>query len=96
MNIKKIVEKVVDSAQAAKALAEMALGGYDSTKVAHEVFEARMLACRACPKHSPLLNQCSVCGCFLNIKARLLYDPVATSRHPEKEKQLTVCPEGKW
>lgn len=86
----------MDSLQAGKALTQLAMGGYDSTKVENTVFEARMKICRACPKFSPMFTQCGVCKCFLNIKARLVYDPVETDKHPTKQKQETKCPLGNW
>jgi len=53
-----------------------------------------MAACKKCPHYRKALNQCGVCGCFLSIKARLLYDAVAEERTGEKQK--TKCPEGLW
>lgn len=93
--IHKALAKVKEKAQAIKALAQLALGGYDSTTVDEPTYESRMQTCRNCPQFGGL-NQCGVCGCFMNIKARLLFDPVETDKHPDKEKQLTKCPIGNW
>lgn len=91
----KALAKVRDKVQVLKALAQLALGGYDSTQVDEQVYNERMSTCRSCPKFGGL-NQCGVCGCFMNIKARLMYDPVETDKHPDNEKQLTKCPLGNW
>jgi hypothetical protein len=88
------LEKAYEIATAASGLAKLAAGGYDRTQVDADTFAARMSACKKCPHYRKALNQCGVCGCFLSIKARLLYDAVAEERTGEKQK--TKCPEGLW
>ena len=40
-----------------------------------------MAICKACPKYRAPTRQCSVCGCFVDIKSTM----------PNQ-----YCPEGKW
>jgi len=79
---------------AAKALAGLAIGQYDTTQVPAEVFAQRIAQCKNCPKYNSILGTCNVCGCLMSLKARLEFDPVETSIKGEKTK--TVCPESLW
>lgn len=88
------LEKAKELATAAVGLAKLAAGGYDAMQVPTAQYEQRIAKCKACPNYKPLLNQCGVCGCFLAIKARLEFDPVAQERTGEKTK--TSCPKGHW
>lgn len=89
-----IVRKAKELGTASIGLAKLAIGKYDATQVSDAIYEARVSKCKDCPHHNSTLNQCGVCGCFLAIKARLMYDPVVQERTGEKTE--TTCPEGKW
>ena len=39
--------------------------------VSNEVYEDRMAICKACVYYKKLLGNCSVCKCFMKIKARI-------------------------
>jgi uncharacterized paraquat-inducible protein A len=41
----------------------------------------RMKVCQECPQFQRLANQCRRCGCFLDLKTKLLE---------------ATCPDGKW
>jgi len=46
-----------------------------------DIFQERMNICINCDKHDPGPNRCKECGCFLDVKARLMLDS---------------CPLNKW
>lgn len=79
----------------AKTLTKLALGKYDITQVEKAVRDERLSACKGCDRYNATTGQCRLCGCFMSIKTRLLYDPVETER-VGGEKQKTVCPQGLW
>jgi hypothetical protein len=89
-----LLDKIRDLTTAAKGLAKLALGGYDATQVTDGVYTARRAVCSACPKYKSITGQCGECGCFLAVKARLMFDPVAQERTGQKTK--TSCPQGLW
>lgn len=37
-----------------------------------ELAEERMKVCEVCPHLKKLLNQCDLCGCFLDLKVKVL------------------------
>ena len=39
--------------------------------VPSEVYEKRIAKCKACVYYKDLLGNCSICGCFMKIKARI-------------------------
>ena len=41
----------------------------------------RLSTCRECEHYKPITRRCGVCGCFVEVKARIPY---------------FQCPEGKW
>jgi bacterioferritin-associated ferredoxin len=88
------LDKAKELGTAAVGLARLAFGGYDSTQVSDAVYQQRITTCKGCPHYKATLSQCGVCGCFLAIKARLEYDPVAQERTGQKTK--TECPNGLW
>ena len=46
-----------------------------------QVFNKRLNICSSCDKFSKLTHQCKECGCFMNLKAKLLH---------------SKCPLDKW
>ena len=89
-----LLEKAKEIATAAAALAKLAAGGYDARQVPNSTYKERIALCKGCNKYNSLLNQCTACGCFLAIKARLEFDPVA--QHKTGVKTKTTCPVGSW
>lgn len=75
--------KVPDPWKAAKAAGRAAKAVIKSKPllVSQALVDARMAACRACPKYLPSSNQCAVCTCVLSLKTQL---------------STESCPEGKW
>lgn len=65
-----IAERIVNSI---KYLADH---GIDSSTVSDEVFEQRISICEACPNFRASTRQCKICNCFMDVKARLINDPV--------------------
>jgi len=49
--------------------------------VSDEIYKERITICRNCPKFLEMQNECSECGCYLPMKARMGMDS---------------CPLGKW
>ena len=47
--------------------------------VLNEVYEDRIAICRDCVYYKPLLGNCSICKCFMKVKAR-----IATQHCPQK------------
>jgi hypothetical protein len=45
------------------------------------IYEYRQKICNECPFHKKFLNRCSICGCFMSIKTKLLN---------------SSCPNGYW
>lgn len=89
-----ILDKMKELLTAGAGLSKLALGGYDNTQVPEAEYQRRVAICKTCPHHKPMLNQCGACSCFLSIKARLEFDPVAQERTGVKTK--TDCPKGLW
>lgn len=46
-----------------------------------DVVDKRMIICNSCPQLIPITTNCKECGCFMNIKTKLL---------------TATCPLGKW
>lgn len=54
--------------------------------------QRRLSICQACPKFDSDSRKCTVCGCFMDVKAGL-------KTHLEVETmsyEITHCPEGRW
>ena len=64
-------------------------------KVSPETAAQRMKICKDCPKLNKVLGLdiCSVCGCNMAIKTKLLYDTVEFD--PEDLEKIK-CPLGLW
>lgn len=92
--LENILQRAKNLATASIGLAKLAVGTYDATQVSDATYEQRIAKCKECPNYKSATNQCKACGCFLSIKARLMYDPVVQQRTGEKTE--TVCPDGKW
>ena len=65
-------------------------------QVPDSVREQRLSICQNCPtdEFRKVTRQCKKCGCFMDIKARLIYDPVESVKNAEHVK--TFCPSGHW
>lgn len=50
-------------------------------KTTEEVFDTRLTICMECPELIPAINQCTKCGCLMELKAKL---------------EAAKCPIGKW
>ena len=55
--------------------------------VSNEVYEDRLAICRGCDKYLSLLGNCSICKCFMKIKARLA--PSECAGYPKKWQKTT-------
>lgn len=74
--------------------------GFNLTKVPIETSDIRFLICKGCPRlfkttdeeTNKELNQCLECGCDMEFKTQLKYDPFKFGF----AKTLIVCPLGKW
>lgn len=55
-----------------KMLVDLARGLFRKKKVFAdaEVFKERIAICEGCDRFDPKLRQCTVCGCFMDAKAR--------------------------
>ena len=69
---KRIVEEVVEFSNA--------------PKVNDEVYAQRVAICEACLKFNPEIRQCTICSCFMDIKAQLLEYPVVIPGMDKKVK----------
>jgi len=64
-----------------KKIATDLLKGKLPASAAPDLAKSRLSMCEACPSFTKLSRQCSLCGCYMDIKVKLL----------EAE-----CPAGKW
>ena len=55
--------------------------------VPNEVYEDRIAICKACDKYLSLLGNCSICKCFMKVKARLA--PMECAAKPKKWEKTT-------
>lgn len=55
--------------------------------------DARMETCRGCPRFEAESQQCGVCGCYMDIKTKLLRN---RNPHAMGRIEVTHCPEGRW
>ena len=55
--------------------------------VPNEVYEDRMAICKSCDKYISLLGNCSICKCFMKLKARLA--PMECADNPKKWQKTT-------
>ena len=62
---------------ATKAMASFVGSGFKTTPA--EIQRKRLETCAACEHHTGL--RCKICGCFTNVKSRMLHED---------------CPIGKW
>ena len=57
--------------------------------VPNNVYEDRIAICKACDKYLSLLGNCSICKCFMKVKARLA--PMECADKPKKwEKTILI------
>lgn len=95
-----IIQKLRDIKDAAfktaESIAYLVANGIDTTRVTEQESDNRMSICKGCEhlEGNGTFCKCKICGCFMNVKTKLLYDPVVSVTN--KEKSLTVCPKGKW
>lgn len=54
---------------------------FSKDKIILEMSNRRKALCRDCEYHNKILNQCNVCGCFVNLKTKVVNEK---------------CPKGKW
>jgi hypothetical protein len=50
-------------------------------KAENDMADSRLAICVECPELVPVINQCTKCGCFMNLKVQL---------------EAAKCPMGKW
>tara|TARA_Y100000593_G_scaffold78610_1_gene146099 strand:- start:423 stop:833 length:411 start_codon:yes stop_codon:yes gene_type:complete len=55
--------------------------------VPNNVYEDRIAICKACDKYLSLLGNCSICKCFMKVKARLA--PMECADKPKKWEKTT-------
>ena len=55
--------------------------------VPNKVYEDRISICKACDKYISLLGNCSICKCFMKVKARLA--PMECADKPKKWQKTT-------
>lgn len=48
---------------------------------AEDLAQARLRTCASCPEFAAVARQCRLCGCFMDVKAKLL---------------AAECPQGRW
>ena len=74
----------------------MLQNGIPTARVPREVKAGRLETCEACPsgKFIEPTRQCGVCGCFMQIKASLEFDPVESAKKAALTR--TVCPLSHW
>lgn len=97
MDIIQKLKDIKDSAvRTAENIAYLVANGIDTTRVSEQESDNRMAICKQCEhlEGNGALCKCKICGCFMNVKTKLLFDPVESVKN--KEKLLTVCPKGKW
>jgi len=70
--------------------------GIPTEQVPAEILLERLAICKNCPdnKFMNLTRQCKVCMCFMDVKARIVYDPIKSAKEGELVK--TVCPLNHW
>lgn len=60
----------------------------------------RMGVCMDCPMLDPGPVKCRICGCYMEVKTRLVVDPVETAKNfvngGKVALKKTRCPEGRW
>lgn len=61
----KLQEKMMQAKAAAKELLEK---NFEKYKVSDEIQKERFDICLDCENLKPTINQCQICGCFMNIK----------------------------
>jgi len=57
------------------------VSGFGQTATGPTLADRRLAICRTCPNFRPRTARCGLCGCFMQIKARL---------------RGSKCPAGKW
>ena len=55
--------------------------------VPNEVYEDRIAICKDCDKYISLLGNCSICKCFMKVKARIAFSECAAN--PKKWQKTT-------
>jgi hypothetical protein len=63
-----------------KTVAWMIDKGYPGQRVPEAVKQERLQICEKCELFKSDTRQCSVCSCFMDVKASLVYDPVESSK----------------
>lgn len=66
-----------------------------------ELFDKRKSTCEACPLMYKPTRQCSVCGCFIDAKTKVIYDLDDEGKAIDEIDEKTgdiyyACPEQKW
>ena len=92
--IEKMRQSLTNGIHTAVGMAKYATGFADNTKVDEATEAMRVATCEGCPHFFAVTRQCSVCLCFIDIKAYLMYDPVESQKKGVKTK--TACPQGFW
>lgn len=75
-------------------VAWMKARGVSTEKVPADVQAERIGICEACPRFWKASRQCGVCKCFMDVKTKLVYDPVLSVKRGTATK--TYCPQGLW
>lgn len=73
----------------------MATHGIDTTKVPEAVANERLDTCQAC-EYFTATRQCSLCHCFMDVKARLVFDPVESAKALEEKRTVCAHTPPKW
>ena len=54
--------------------------------------DRRLAICKACEKYNTAEDQCTICGCFMEIKTGMkVHRNISKTRN-----EITHCPEGRW
>lgn len=77
-----------------KTVEWMATKGVATDKVPEQVAAERLEICERCEHFIKATRQCGKCLCFMDVKTKLVYDPVESVKQLEEIK--TFCPVGKW
>lgn len=68
--------------------------GIDTTKVPREVAEQRIKICEGCEFFFKTTRQCKTCLCFMDVKTKLVIDPIKSAKAGETIK--SDCPKNFW
>jgi recombinational DNA repair protein RecR len=76
-----------------EGLKSLKKAGAEVVFVAKKEFEHRISMCEGCEKFTHT-RQCSICKCFMDVKARLRTDPVESVKQLKRVE--SKCPILKW